>query len=90
MTDDCGRCWKCKEGRGCIRSVQLDPRATPSRTRRGVPHTPDPAWERGIPTDDRGMPQLRPDLSPMGIKEFGQKRSLIEEAKRKAANVPAT
>ena len=88
MDDGCGKCWKCVEGRGCIKTVQVDPRATPTRTRRGVPRTPDPAWERGVPTDGRGMPYLRPDLTPMGVKEFASKRSKFED--RAKVKVTAT
>lgn len=82
-TDDC---YGCK-----LNSLQFDGSWMPTRHKYDIKHpprTPEPAWERGIPTDSRGMPVLKPDLSPMGQKEYSQKRTLIEEAKRKYANTP--
>lgn len=80
--DGCGKCWKCLEQRGCIQTIQLAPSATPSRNedgrRKHPPRTPDPSWEKGIATDHRGMPYLKPDLTPMGVKEAAQKRSSFE------------
>lgn len=74
-------CFGCK-----IQSIQFDPRAMPTRRNKVEPRRPDPAWERGIPTDNRGMPYLRKDLSPMGVKEFAEKSHQIEAHKRQLHN----
>jgi hypothetical protein len=87
--DGCGKCWKCEDGRGCIHTVSISPSATPSRRNTIAPRTPDPAWERGIPVDRRGMPQLDETGAPMHAKKYAEKRSQIDEAKRKARNAPA-
>lgn len=72
-----------------LRSVQLSPAATPSKARRlrawGAKRGNE--WERGIPTDGRGMPWLRPGtVAPVGTKEYGQDRRKIESARRQLAN----
>lgn len=71
-------CFGCK-----IQSIQFDPRAMPNRRNKVEPRRPNPAWERGVPTDNRGMPYLRKDGTPMGVKEFSQNRRLIEEHRRR-------
>ena len=62
--------------------VRLQPSATPNR-RNNLPvqSRHDNAWERGLATDDRGMPLLREDLTPMGVKEFSERRHEIEANK---------
>lgn len=80
-TDD-NLCFKCK-----IKTIQLAPSATPSRTWRPQKGPKEPgSWERGIPTDSRNMPIIKADGSPMGQKEFSEKRSKIEAAKRQLHN----
>ncbi len=85
--EDCTEdCYGCK-----LSSVQFDQGWMPTRDKYKIsqpPRTPEPAWERGIPTDNRGMPWLRKDGSPMGIKEYSEKRSVIEATKREWANPP--
>lgn len=76
-------CFACR-----VQTIQIDPRATPSRRNNIEPRRPDPAWERGIPTDSRGMPYLTKDGSPMGVKEFGENRHRIEEHRRQLHNSP--
>ena len=61
-TDDGTECRECFKEH--LRSVRIAPGATPSRVqarRRGTAPTDREAkngWERGEPTDDRGMPYL--------------------------------
>lgn len=47
---------------------------------------PDPAWERGIPTDDRGMPMLDETMEPMNTKAHERRGHEIKERKRQLAN----
>lgn len=71
---------------GCkIRTIQFDPRAMPTRRNTVEPRRPDPAWERGIPTDNRGMPWLDETLSPIGTKKFAERRHEIEAKRRQYA-----
>lgn len=76
---DC-TCFKCK-----IRSIQVAPSATPSRTRKPQTRKPEAnSWEKGTVVDGRGMPHLNPgSLSPMPIKTYVENRQKIEEGKRK-------
>lgn len=78
---------------GCrIKTVNLGAEATASRTKdRVAPRTPDPAWERGVAGEHRPggtfMPYLRPGTTtPMGVKEAGEKRRLIESSRSRAHN----
>lgn len=73
---------------GCkLKSIQFDPYSMPSRLHPSVaPRRPNPAWERGIPTDRRGMPFLKGDGTPMGVKEYAQNRSQIDERRRRLHN----
>ena len=78
-------CFGCK-----VQSIQFDPYAMPSRlNKKAEPRRPDPAWERGIPKDSRGMPFLRTDGTPMGVKEFGEKRHQIDQHRRTLHNSTA-
>ena len=77
-------CFGCK-----LHSIQWDPRAMPSRKSSAPPRTPNPAWERGVPTDNRGMPFLNAEGKEMGQKEFSQKRSQIEANRRRLRQAPA-
>lgn len=75
-----------------LRSVQLSPAATPTKTRRFAPvgkPKGDPAWERAIVTDKRGMPILKPDGNLIRSKEYAENRHSIEAARRQMANAPA-
>lgn len=75
-------CFKCK-----IKTIQVSPSATPSRTWRPQKGPKESnSWEKGIPRDDRGMPIIKSDGSQMGQKEFSEKRSQIEAAKRQLHN----
>lgn len=78
LRDDCETCR--------LRSVQLSPAATPSKTRRvqqGVKGGNE--WERGIVTDGRGMPLLDNGV-PIGVKQYSEKRHQYESARRELAN----
>lgn len=76
---------------GChIRSVQWSPAATPTRRNHLPSRRPSNSWERGTPTDNRGMPLLGPDLKPIGQKKYSENRSTIEAALRDIRNNPNT
>lgn len=52
----CGRCFKCREGRGCIRSISIAPSAMPSR-RGGAEaariNATDARWDKDMPAYQR-------------------------------------
>lgn len=81
---------------GCVtckfRSIQISPAATPNRTqaRRAAhpPRTPNNSWEKGIATDERGMPLLGKDAEPIGVKQYAEQRRPIEERRRQLRNDP--
>lgn len=78
---------------GCrIQTVNLSPAATPSRYNNVSGHVYGPTWERGIPTDERGMPRLGADGEPMRSKawerEGGQFLRTLHAEQRAAAPVP--
>lgn len=67
--------------------LNIDPRATPSRRNNNPPRRPlQNNWERGIPTDNRGMPFLGPDLQPIGQKKFTESRRKIDQGIRQMRN----
>lgn len=69
-------------------NLQVSPTATPSRRNHvgGRQRESANAWERSTPVDSRGMPQLGPDLTPLGAKAYAEKRQLIEARKREVHN----
>ena len=67
-------------------SVTTNPRSMPSRMNTIPGRKPDPAWERGIPTDDRGMPMLDEKGVAMGTKAHERRGHEIKERKRQLAN----
>jgi hypothetical protein len=69
-------------------TIQLSPKATPSKKASGAPKGGDPAWERGIVKDHRGVPLMRANGTEIGVKEYAENRSTFEEAKRRRANDP--
>lgn len=73
---------------GCkLKSIQFDPYSMPSRlNKKAEPRRPNPSYERGVPTDSRGMPFLRKDGTPMGQKEYDSQRSRIDEHRRRLHN----
>ena len=70
----------------------VSPQATPNRRNHLPPKVTSNAnaWERGVAKDSRGMPLLCADGSPMGVKEYAEKRTEVEEVRRRAHNAPAT
>lgn len=51
---NCGRCWKCREGTGCIRAVSFAPSAMPTRHPTAVSTVAkDKRWEADIPAYQR-------------------------------------
>lgn len=96
-TDPCSDCYLTEHAlahpdyvEGCatcrLLTVELSPAATPSKTRRvgSLGSRNRNSWERGIPTDNRGMPVLREDGSPMRAKEYAERRREIDESRRRA------
>lgn len=83
--EDCEEdCFGCK-----MLTVQYNPYSMPSRLHPHIPPKKNvPRWERGVPTDERGMPFLDGSLNPIGQKEFSEKRSVIEKKRRQYANAP--
>lgn len=67
---DCGKCWKCKEGRGCIRSVTISASATPSRR----PVAAHNNWrDKRMEQDNAAYRRLRNQgLRPAGIDNCAQ------------------
>lgn len=75
-------CFRCK-----IKTIQVSPSATPSRTYRPQKGLKEVnSWEKGIPLDSRNMPLIKKDMTPVGQKEYSEKRSQIEAAKRQLHN----
>lgn len=71
-----GTCFGCRVGDG----PYVAPSATPTRTRRTATDAKPlgNAWERGIATDDRGLPICGPN-GPLGVKELADDRHRIEK-----------
>lgn len=95
MADVCA----CRENDLCFRhklaywrergGFNLSPAATPSRRNNIAPSTPKNSWEKGIPTDNRGMPYLDHNGSTIGQKEWGDKwRRRFDDQKRRNTNTP--
>lgn len=87
---DVDGCRTCK-----MRSVQLSPAATPTKTRKFSPvgkPKGNNSWERAIVTDKRGMPILKPDGNMIRSAEYAEKRHSIEEGRRRIAqgSVPSS
>jgi hypothetical protein len=60
----------------------------PTRTRVGhASASTNNSWERGIAKDDRGLPVLNAQGDAIGLKEAGEKRHLIEETRRRRAQI---
>lgn len=56
MMDACGRCFKCREGRGCIRAISIAPSATPSRgggAEAARINATDARWDKDMPAYKR-------------------------------------
>ncbi len=75
-------CFGCK-----VHSIQVNPYAMPSRLHpSNPPAKPKNSWEKGIPTDSRGMPFLNKNGQIMGQKEYAANRHSIEETRRRLHN----
>jgi hypothetical protein len=75
-----------------LRSLQVSPAVASTATKKFHPvGTPkgDPAWERQIMTDSRGMPLLKPDGEFIRSKEYAEKRHSIEAGRRQVAQETA-
>jgi hypothetical protein len=77
-------CFKCHIG-----AVNVGkPSDFATRTRVGRARTPNNSWERGVARGPRGLPVVKPDGSPMGVKEYATKRHLVEETQMRRAAIP--
>ena len=74
--DGCGIC-RFSEG-----TIQISPKATPSRRSSAPPRKPENSWERGIARDHRNMP-LFMDGRPVTVKEYAENRHKIDAARRR-------
>ena len=79
--DDCQHC-------RLSGTIQISPKATPSKRSLAPPAAPRNSWEAGIATDERGMPFLGKGMQPIGVKEYGERRSEIEEHRRRLRTDP--
>jgi len=61
--------------REAIESIQISPSATPSRRNSIPPRTPNNSFEKGVRRDERGVPLLDKDASPLHLGEGFNKRS---------------
>lgn len=82
-------CGICRLSNG---SIQISPQATPSKRegRRFLgppPKKPNNSWERGIATDERGMP-LFMDGKPVSVKRYAERRHEIEDKRRRLHTDP--
>lgn len=83
--EDCV-CFRCK-----LRSIQISPSAMPSRRNKIAPRGGGNSWEKGVPTNSRGMPILDPKTgAPMGQARYAEMRSTVEEGRRKRHQTQAT
>lgn len=84
----------CSSGTMCfkhkIRTIQWSPACTPTRRNNIPPRAPSNSWEKGIATDDRGMPLLGKGGSPIGLKERASRRGEIDSHLRDLRNAPRT
>lgn len=76
-------CWKCGKrrlkGNSCphckavdldrLRSINVQPSATPSRKNSIAPRRPNNSFEKGRRTDSRGLSYLNSDGQPLKMKE---------------------
>lgn len=79
-------CFRCR-----VSSIVIgQPSDHPTRTMRDSKRQPERnSYNAGVPTDARGMPWLKPDLSPIGQREFDSKRHLIDQFERDRRQAPA-
>lgn len=70
---ECSACWKDRIG-----SIQIGQGSTPSRTVRKGDRPKDRPnyndWEKGRPTDSRGMPYLDSHGAAVGVKKLAETR----------------
>ncbi len=71
-----------------VGTIQLSPKATPSRRSPTPPRTPNNSWEKGLARDSRGMPLIR-DGKPVTIKQYGEDRHRIDAALHRLENDPS-
>ena len=77
LGEEC-ECFRCH----CL-SITTSPYATPSRLQgKFAPKQPEPRWERGTPTDSRGVPMLDEKGNVMGAKAVSERRSEVDARRR--------
>lgn len=70
--------------------IYISTAAMPNRERKVAPwREPKNSWERGIAKDERGMPLLKANGSPIPIKEYGEKRRHYEGIRERLRNTPS-
>ena len=80
---DCS-CFKCK-----IKSIQLSPKATPTRTYRRQTRTPTPdPWGGAQVRDERGMPLLKANMDPITHKDYENNRTKYDQLRREMKASP--
>jgi len=77
---------------GCrVKSFTVNPRSMPTRLHpENPPRQPNPAWERGIAKDERGMPYLTEGGGYLGVKQYAENRHRIEDHKRQLHHLAST
>jgi len=76
-------CLACKLG-----TIQVSQRVKPKRVS-GPPSGNHNEWERGIPTDHRGVPFLDSTGTVIGVKKYAENRHALEAERRRLHNDPA-
>lgn len=85
----CGQPEDCAAKAACFgekaRSMSVSPAATPNRRNNIPPRRGNNSWEKGIATDERGLPIRKANGEVIPIKEYASKRGhydrLLREAK---------
>jgi len=76
----------CSTGTTCFRhklqSIQFSPACTPTRRNTIPPRPANNSWEKGVATNERGMPLLDKNLEPIGLKEYANNRSTYDRRLR--------
>jgi hypothetical protein len=77
-------CGICRFSNG---TIQISPKATPSKRSPTPPRKPNNSWEKGLATDERGMP-LYMGGKPLGVKEAAERRHEIKAARHRLQQDP--
>lgn len=69
-------------------TIQLSPKAIPSKRSDAPSRTPNNSWEKGLARDSRGMPLIK-DGKPVTVKQYGEQRHEIDRALHRLENDPS-